>query len=415
MGTPLFRKEVLENQAGRFEGAILLIRPVPMQVAACAAALLAAAVLAFLILGHYTRSITVSGQLVPVSGATKATAPQFGRIVAIHAREGEIVAQGQLLFEISSERMTRDGGVEMRTGSALQRQRELAGIEAEAQVLQLNRKRIDLDARAALFRDEARFIEQERSLQGRRLDIAEEMLRRSRELREQGFVSAAQLAQAEGEQIEHQARLQAIERNRLAALREQSQVASEQAHIDRQLDIVRLQGERSQEVLEQGLAEQQARMNVRILAQAAGRLTAVTVHAGDTVEVGASLATIVPQDAAFEAQLAAPSDSIGFAAAGQAVRMRVAAFPYQKFGYLTGRVRVVEHGPLVEVATSEKRGAEPYYRIAVSLDRQFIHADGKARQFKPGMRLEAVIRQDRRRLIQWLFDPVRSGIRSTIS
>lgn len=244
--------------------------------------------------------------------------------------------------------------------------------------------------------------------------MSEDALRRARSLKEQGYVSAAQVAQAEGEQIEHQSRLQGLERSRVAAQREHRQVESELAQLARQADIVQLQGRRNQAALEQGLAEHQARMSVRVLAQAAGIMTALAVRNGDTVDTGAALATIVPEDGMFEAHLVAPSDAIGFAAAKQAVRMRVAAYPYQKFGYLTGKVRVVEQGPLMDAPGANKPGNEPFYRIAVQLDRQSIHAYGKERAFKAGMRVEAVIRQERRRLIQWLFDPVRSAIKTAI-
>lgn len=415
MGAPLFRQEVLEKQASKFAGSIVLIRPIPMRIAALVAAFLAIGVLAFLILGHYTRSVTVNGQLVPVAGATKSTSPQFGRVVAIHLHEGDLVTAGQLLFEISSERNTRGGGVEARASGALMKQRKLVAIEAETQSLQLAQKRRELQARAALFQDEVKFIGQEHVLQRKRLEIASAALRRTKSLHEQGYVSATQVAQAEIEELESQAKLQGIERSRLTTLRELGLVESEIAQLGKQVDIVQLQGERSQVALEQGLAEQEARMSVRILAQTSGRLTAMRVNIGDTVESGATLATIVPSDGAFEAFLAVPSEAIGFASSGQDVRMRVAAYPYQKFGYLMGRVRLVEHGPLGEAPVGNKNASEPYYRIAVKLDRQSIYADGKERPFKPGMRLEAVIRQERRTLIQWLFDPVRSVIKTSIT
>lgn len=164
MGTALFRQEVLENQTGKFAGSIMLMRPVPMRVAALVAAVLAIAALVFLVAGHYTRSVTVHGQLVPVAGATKSTSPQFGRVTAIYAREGDLVAKGQPLFEISSERNTREGGVETRTRSALLQQRELAAGEAEAQLLQLAQKQRELQLRAVLFKDENRLIEEEQAL-----------------------------------------------------------------------------------------------------------------------------------------------------------------------------------------------------------------------------------------------------------
>jgi membrane fusion protein len=52
--------------------------------------------------------------------------------------------------------------------------------------------------------------------------------------------------------------------------------------------------------------------------------------------------------------------------------------------------------------------AEPLYRITVSLDRQAVQAYGQAQPLVPGMRLDADVLLDRRRLIEWLFEPLLS-------
>jgi membrane fusion protein len=51
-------------------------------------------------------------------------------------------------------------------------------------------------------------------------------------------------------------------------------------------------------------------------------------------------------------------------------------------------------------------GTEPLYRITVTLDRQDVTAYGHAQPLSPGMQLEADVLLDRRRLIEWLFEPV---------
>jgi membrane fusion protein len=49
---------------------------------------------------------------------------------------------------------------------------------------------------------------------------------------------------------------------------------------------------------------------------------------------------------------------------------------------------------------------EPLYRITVTLNQQTVAAYGKAQTLSPGMQLEADVQLDRRRLIEWLFEPV---------
>ena len=57
--------------------------------------------------------------------------------------------------------------------------------------------------------------------------------------------------------------------------------------------------------------------------------------------------------------------------------------------------------------------AEPLYRITVQLDRQDVAAYGAPQALAPGMQLDADVVLDRRRLIEWIFEPV-LGIASRV-
>jgi membrane fusion protein len=49
---------------------------------------------------------------------------------------------------------------------------------------------------------------------------------------------------------------------------------------------------------------------------------------------------------------------------------------------------------------------EPLYRIKARLDTQAIAAYGRLEPLQPGMQVEADILLDRRRLIEWIFEPL---------
>ena len=63
--------------------------------------------------------------------------------------------------------------------------------------------------------------------------------------------------------------------------------------------------------------------------------------------------------------------------------------------------------PLPE-AMKGAASAEPLYRITVTLDRQAVQAYGQAQPLAAGMQLEADVLLDRRRLIEWIFEPLLS-------
>jgi membrane fusion protein len=49
---------------------------------------------------------------------------------------------------------------------------------------------------------------------------------------------------------------------------------------------------------------------------------------------------------------------------------------------------------------------EPLYRIKVQLQRQDIHTYGQTQPLKPGMALEADVVQDRRKVWEWVAEPL---------
>ncbi len=118
------------------------------------------------------------------------------------------------------------------------------------------------------------------------------------------------------------------------------------------------------------------------------------------------MATIIPINSDLEARLLVPSRAIGFIEPGQTVMIRLAAFPYQKFGQAEGTVSRVERSPISEFSGEGTQRNEPMYRVTVRLVKQSVLAYGKEQQYKTGMTLEADIRQDRRRLIEWVFSPI---------
>ena len=112
----------------------------------------------------------------------------------------------------------------------------------------------------------------------------------------------------------------------------------------------------------------------------------------------------------MEAELLVPSSAIGFIEPGDRVRLRYQAFPYQKFGHQEGRVSQINRSALstAELLGRGRQEGEALYRINVVLARQSVTAYGKPEPLKPGMMLEADVMGERRRLIEWMFEPLYS-------
>ncbi|WP_431259900.1 HlyD family efflux transporter periplasmic adaptor subunit [Roseateles chitinivorans] len=143
-------------------------------------------------------------------------------------------------------------------------------------------------------------------------------------------------------------------------------------------------------------------------------MSTVLAEPGQVVQAGTQLAALLPARTPLQAHLYAPSSAVGFLRPHQAVLLRYQAFPYQKFGQQQGEVLQVSRTPLqaAELAQLGLPAAmaqgEPMYRITVQLQRQSVQAYGQDQTLSPGMLLEADVLLERRRLIEWIFEPLLS-------
>ena len=159
----------------------------------------------------------------------------------------------------------------------------------------------------------------------------------------------------------------------------------------------------------QSMAQNEMARAVVLRAPRDGVVSAVLFKEGQMVSAGQPLLSLLPAGATLQAQLLVPSRAIGFIAPGNRVVLRYQAFPYQKFGQQYGRVDDVSRSALApsEVAALVgEQAKEPLYRVQVALDSQRVMAYGKAEPVKPGMVVEADILMERRRLIEWVFEPL---------
>jgi len=412
MPAPAFRSEVREERARAALGAIVLIRPLSLVALTGAAVAIAASIAAFLAFAEYAQKASLAGLLVPASGAIRIVAPQAGLVRERRVQEGERVAAGEVLLRLVDARETPGGA---RVGQALltlgerriaevRRQREALVAAAEGEV------RTALARGDALARELAQ-LEREIETFAAREAMAREALRRIASLEERGFVSPAQRQQKEEDVLEHRARREAAQRNRLALAREregiEASLAEAQARSRAQLAVLDAQ----LALLAQEQVERSAAVDAVVAAPAAGTVAALLVEPGQVVSGGAGLATLLPEGSPLEAHLYAPSRAIGFVRAGQDVLLRYPAFPYQKFGSHRARVLSVSRSALAPAELGfapPDGGREPLYRVKVALASQTVSAYGRAEPLQAGMAVQADVLLDRRRLIEWVFEPLYS-------
>ena len=410
MPDSLFRRESEQARSTRWLGRVVLIRPVSFTLLTAWALAFSLALAAFFIFGEYTRKARVTGVLAPAEGVAKILAQQSGVIEAVHVKEGARVRKDEPMIVMGDGRAAR-GRVEVASEvmarlderrSALLDQRQFAIAAGEAEESSYVQRRAGIALEVAQ-------LDREIATQRSRLAIASKGVDRANSLEDIGFLSTAALDRERDTALDHESRLEQLQRAKSTLVRDSAtlEFESTSARARAQAQVATIQAQLA--ALDQERIERDSQFHAAILAPNAGTVATVLVEPGQMVLAGTPLVAIVPSNATLEAMLYAPSRSIGFVHEGEEVLLRYLAYPHQKFGMHRATVTAVSRNPMLpgELGFTPVDGTrEPVYRIKASLDAQAIRAYDRIERLQPGMQIEADILLDRRRLIEWIFEPV---------
>ena len=125
-----------------------------------------------------------------------------------------------------------------------------------------------------------------------------------------------------------------------------------------------------------------------------------TRNEGSVVQSGQELCQLAQPGAKLHARILLKEEGIPRLTLGDRVRFFAEAFPYQRYGTLTGRLEW-----LSPVAISSTRGDE--FVAYASLDRDSVDINGHLHQLQAGMKGEAHVIVGRRTLLEYAFEPIR--------
>ena len=136
-------------------------------------------------------------------------------------------------------------------------------------------------------------------------------------------------------------------------------------------------------------------------------LAATTV--GTVVQPGAVLLNVVPASEPLIAEVAVKNEDVGFVQPGQIARVKLAAYPFQKYGLVDGVVQHVGADASGAEARQPQAMQAPQqtYKAYVALNRQTLLApDSQALKLTAGMAVVVEIHQGRRSVMEYLLSPV---------
>lgn len=407
----LFRSEAVDFQRNHRQwGDVAALEPLSTKITAWFIAAVVATLLTFLFLAQYARKETAVGYLTPTKGTAKIFIPKRGTIKEVHVKDGERVTEGQQLLTIETDQIAADGmdvnATQLET-LGLQKQSLANNIKAEEQRTGSERDRLTATARG--LEAEMAQIQGQIKLQNERLEVAENELATGDQLKAKGYMTAVELRKRQ---------LAALEQKQVMSSLHQQLAAKQNQLTETRFSLKQLPTMMAQKVqalrnelstTEQRIADIKGRGAYVIRAPAAGRVSTLQATVGQNADPQRLQLEIIPEDSVLQAELYLPARAIGFVEPGQPVRIMYDAFPYQHFGTYRGQVVNVSQTILTASdAAGPIKLNEPAYKVTAALEKTDINAYGKAVDLQPDMLLKADIILEKRSLVSWLTNPLRT-------
>lgn len=407
-------------------------------------AMLASLALLWSWLGQVEIHAVAEGKVIP-TGQVKHLQPlEAGIVSAIHVTEGATVRAGDVLIELDrvqaeADLTTLEGEATQLALGAARDQMLLAALQADAADQPL-RNLIEHLQRAVPNADPVDLALHERQAQSQYRGIVAGM----NELRAQRASREHEMASLDAEVTKLTAVLPLIEQrakalkalsakgmapeldyldtertrietqqNLLASRARHDQLGSEVEELEQRLAVFRAEREadiaqrldeqrQERRRIEQELNKATDRSTKMVLrAPVDGTVQELAVHTvGGVVTPAERLMSIVPTDGTILVEAWLENKDIGFVHEGQPVTLKIHAFPFIRYGTLSGHVQTVSRNAV----SDEERGL--LYRLAVALPEDAMSSIGNRLALQTGMGVVAEVKTGQRRVLEFLLDPI---------
>lgn len=243
-------------------------------------------------------------------------------------------------------------------------------------------------------------------------------------LAKDGYVGTIAASDKKRERIEKEEELKTqeylIKSTRSSIVQSEKKLAQIVSDYRRQLYVERNETQSTVDKLTQEIAKQthkQALLELRAPKDAIVKDLA-THSAGTVVQPGTVLLTLVPKEDTLRAEVWVSNEDIGFIRKGQEAKLKLAAFPFQKYGMVDGEVEYVaadaadgnsatNNEPLPNDKSSKTQPL--VYKALVALRATHLEMDGRRFGLEPGMQVSAEILLGRRTVMEYLLSPVQKA------
>ncbi len=169
--------------------------------------------------------------------------------------------------------------------------------------------------------------------------------------------------------------------------------------------------------LEQEWAKQSHKNSLlELRAPQAGIVKDLATHTpGTVVSPGTVLMTLVPNNEELQAEVWLKNEDAGFVYANQPVKVKLSAYPFQKYGMVDGKVLQVSADATDKSTSNSNQNAEQNqsgsntqlaYRTIIQLNKQNLEIEKEKLGLAPGMQVVAEIKLADQTVMEYLLSPV---------
>ncbi len=388
-----------------------------------------------------------SGKTLPIASVKIIQPIEIGAVRAIHVKNGQHVTKGQLLIELdptlagADQAQATQGLLSAQIGEArnnalmayldnrparFNRPQGIPQDIAETQSQMIDSLIAEYEAqRASLTQARA---EKAAELQGAQAEIAklEQTLplidrgyAKRKELTDKGYFSEIRLLDFEQQRVELVNNIEVQKSNaaraRAAIGNLEAQMRTLRASFGKTAvtDLAKSEDEsaiRTQELLKSDRRAEYQQLRAPI----DGTIQQLSVNTiGGIVQPAQALMVIVPDGStsAVEAQIL--NKDIGFVREGQAVRVKLEAFPFTDYGLIEGIVQTISRDAIDQSQDGPQRDqnnrpVQPglIYAARVKLLTNTIRIAGRNQPIGPGLAVQVEIKTGERRIIDYLLSPI---------
>ncbi|MFY1027584.1 HlyD family secretion protein [Actinobacillus seminis] len=410
----MFRQEAIEYHSKKWKSTAVLFSRIPAWVVFSTSFLIFTTFILFIIFGSCTRREIVVGELVMQAHPIIVSAPKSGYISESYIKPHQEVKKGDPLFKITLDRITHRGNINI--NSILSLKSQISAVQKVIDALQKNKVasisilKKQIKNNQKIYQDKQYYlIEIERSM-----NEYSDLIKKYEKLLKIGHSTYDEVNAQKYRYFQQKSSFNELKQELVqlqsTVLNLENEIEKQRMEFDNQ--IIRYEIQKSDLLIR--LMELESVSDIIVNASLDGKVESTNVTVGQIIKENDHIAQILPNNKGnYQLVMWVPNSAISFVKIGEGVNIRYEAFPFEKFGQFKGTIKSISTLPAslqelnfyTNLPVNVEQGT-PLYKIIVDIADQNVQFNNSTLYFMSGMKAEATLFLENRKLYEWMLFPV---------